>query len=149
MTPHSPEARKIALRLLARGGAIGDAACGSDCVTATQHMFRQLAGDLTRWFGPFGFHALFARALTEAKRQHPALGSVQIRSAVEPTLDGLAEGVAEHGSDAVTEGIIAMLMAFIDLLSRLIGEDMALTLLDRPVPTRGSPPREPGNEGAP
>ena len=149
MTPHSPEARKVALRLLARGGAIGDAASEPNSVAALQKMFRQLAGDLTRWFGPFGFHALFARALTEAKRHHSALETVHIRSAVEPALDGLDEGVAKYGSDAVTEGIIAMLMAFIDLLSRLIGEDMALSLLDRPVPTRGSPPREPGNEGAP
>jgi hypothetical protein len=111
-------------------------------------MFRQLAGKLGRWFGPFGFHALFSRALAEARSQHPALESVRIHSATEPSLDGLAESVERYGADAVTEGIIAMLMAFIDLLSRLIGEDMALKLLDQPVPLRGPQAGVPKKGGA-
>ncbi len=96
-----------------------------------------LADELTRWFGLFGYHALLSRALAEAKRSHQALDDIRIRSATDPCLERLPESVERYGTDAVTEGIIAMLMALIDLLSRLIGEDMALKLLDQPVPLRG------------
>jgi len=149
MTPNSVTARTVALRLLARGRAPSEAAPeGSDPVAATEEMFRRLAGELSRWFGPFGFHALFSRALAEARSHHPALDGVRIHSATEPSLDGLAESVERYGTDTVTEGIIAMLIAFIDLLSRLIGEDMALKLLDQPVPVRGSQAGVPEGGGA-
>lgn len=149
MTPNSPAARSLALRLLAKGRApTADASEGSDPVAPTEDMFRALAGELSRWFGPFGYHALFSRALAEAKRHHPALDNIRIRSAADPSLEGLAESVAGYGTDAVTEGIIAMLMAFIDLLSRLIGEDMALKLLDQPVPLRGPQAGAPEEGGA-
>lgn len=149
MAPNSPAVRRVALRLLAKGGASGAAASeGFDPVAAADELFRQLAGELTRWFGSFGYHALFSRALADAKSHHPALDNVRIRSANEPSLEGLAESVARHGADAVTEGIIAMLMAFIDLLSRLIGEDMALKLLDQPVPLHGPEADAPEEGGA-
>lgn len=149
MAPNSPAARRVALRLLARGGAPGAAASEeSSPVAATQETFRQLAGALTRWFGPFGYHALFARALAEAKSHHPALDDVRIHSANEPFLDGLAESIEHHGTAAVTEGIITMLMAFIDLLSRLIGEDMALKLLDQSVRRQGPEADAPDERGA-
>jgi hypothetical protein len=122
----------------ARGGGAGTRESERDPVAVTSELFGQLAAELTRWFGPFGYHALFSRALAEAKSQHPALENVQIRSASEPSLDGLAESVERHGADAITEGIIAMLVAFIGLLSRLIGEDMALKLLDQPEKEGGS-----------
>ncbi len=149
MTPKSPDARKIALRLLARGGAPSAAESeASDPGAAAEEVFRQLAEDLSRWFGPFGFHALFSRALAEARSHHPALEGVRIHSATDPSLEGFSESIARHGTDAVTEGIVAMLTAFIDLLSRLIGEDMALKLLDPPVPLRGPQAGVPKKGGA-
>jgi hypothetical protein len=149
MAPNSPAARRVALRLLANGRAPGTAASERpDPVAATDEMFRRLAGELTRWFGPFGYHALFSRALAEARSHHPALDNVRIHSANEPSLEGLAESIARYGTDAVTEGIIAMLMAFIDLLIRLIGEDMALKLLDQPAPLGGPEADVPEQGGA-
>lgn len=144
MTPTSQDARTVALRLLARGGVPSKGASEtSDPAAGTEEMFRQLAGELGRWFGPFGFHALFSRALAEARRHHPSLDTVRIHSAAEPFLEGLAESIDRHGTEAVNEGIIALLMAFIELLSRLIGEDMALKLLDPPVPNHGPQVGEP------
>ena len=138
MTSDSPDARAIALRLLARGRALSDGASErTNPVAGAEEMFRELAGELSRWFGPFGFHALFSRALAEARSDHPVLDRIRIHSANEPSLEGLAESVEHYGTDAVNEGIIAMLIAFIDLLSRLIGEDMALKLLDQPITLRG------------
>jgi hypothetical protein len=148
MTPNSPEVRRVALRLLARDRAPSQAASdGPDPVAATKETFQRRAAVRSRWFGPFGFHALFSRALAEARSHHSALAGVQIRSAMEPSLEGLPESIALHGTDAVNEGIVATLMAFIDLLSRLIGEDMALKLLDPPVPLPGPQASEPGSKG--
>jgi hypothetical protein len=138
MPTNSPAARTVVLGLLARGKAPSAAASeGSDAAAVTDEVFRHFANGLTRWFGPSGYHALFSRALAEAKSHHPALDNVRIRSATEPSLEGLAECVEQHGTNAVTEGIIAMLMALVDLLGRLIGEDMALKLVDQSVPLRG------------
>lgn len=148
MTPDSPEVRRVALRLLARDRAPSEAVSdGSDAIVVTEKMFQRLAVELSRWFGPFGFHALFSRALAEARNHHSALDGVRIHSATEPFLEGLPESIALRGADAVNEGIIATLMAFIDLLSRLIGEDMALKLLDPPVPLRGPQASVPGSKG--
>lgn len=139
MAPTSPSPRTVAQRLLARGRAPGAAAAeASDPVAATDEVCRQLAHELSRWFGPFGYHALLSRALAQARGGHPALDNVQIRSAADPSLEGLANSIERHGTDATTEGIVAMLMAFIDLLSRLIGEDMALKLIDQSVQDRGA-----------
>src|SRR5689334_11831477 len=86
MTPNSPEVRRVALRLLARDRAPSEAASdGSDRVAATEEMFQRLADELSRWFGPFGFHALFSRALAEAKSHHSALEGVRIHSPTEPS----------------------------------------------------------------
>jgi hypothetical protein len=157
MATNSPAARRVVLGLLARGKAPSAAASegsdavaveGSDAVAVTEEVFRHFANGLTRWFGSSGYHALFSRALVEAKSHHPALANVRIRSATEPSLEGLAECIEQHGTNAVTEGIIAMLMALIDLLGRLIGEDMALKLVDQSVPLRGPETDVPEKEAA-
>jgi hypothetical protein len=119
----------------------------SDPVAAADDVCRQLAHQLTRWFGPFGHHALLSRALTQARSEQPALDNVRIRSAAEPSLEGLEESMERYGTDATTDGIVAILMALIDLLSRLIGEDMALKLIDQSVPARG-PDAEVTDQGA-
>jgi hypothetical protein len=150
MAAPSASARTVAQRLLARGGAPGAAATDPpDLVAATDEVCRQLAYGLTRWFGPFGYHALLSRALAQARSGHPALHDVNVRSAAEPSLEGLTDSVARHGTDATTEGIVATLMAFIELLGRLIGEDMAHKLIDQSVRGQGADADEPHEGRAP
>jgi hypothetical protein len=90
-----------------------------------------LSDELSRWIGREGCRALFARALAAAQADggHPVLDLVRVSTGSVSCLDGLAEGAARCGPDAATAGATAILSELIELLGRLIGEDMALTLL--------------------
>jgi hypothetical protein len=90
--------------------------------------------DLSRWVGPDGCHALFTRALAEARSRHPALAQIHLRVRSDPYVDGVAETTAAHGEPAAAEALEAMLAFLIELLGRLIGEDMAMKLIQRSVP---------------
>ena len=91
----------------------------------------QLYRELSRWVGPDGCHALFTRALAQARTEYPALGQIQLRARSEPYIDGVAETIMAHGDPATAEGLEAMLVHLIELLGRLIGDDMAMKLIDR------------------
>jgi len=102
--------------------------------------------------GNDGCRALFARALATAQAggSHPVLEMVRISAGSVYCLDGLTDAAVRHGAAAATEGAAAVLSALIELLGRLIGDDMALNLLEHSartrVPTQASPRR---NRGAP
>jgi hypothetical protein len=90
-----------------------------------------VSDELSRWIGRQGCRALFARALSTAQAggEYPVLDLVRVSTGSVSCLDGLAEGAARCGSDAATAGATAILSALIELLGRLIGDDMALSLL--------------------
>jgi len=83
--------------------------------------------------GRDGCRALFARALATAQSEggHPVLDAVRTSARSAYCLDGLNEGAARHGAAAATDGAAAILSALIELLGRLIGDDMALGLLEQ------------------
>ena len=130
--PNSPVARGLATQLLA--GARRDAVSApstSGALSAADRAGRALAAELARWFGSYGYHALLTRALTQARAEHPALRAVHVGAPTAPYLDGLADAATAHGTDAIVAGVEAVLAALIDLLGRLIGEDLAVTFIDR------------------
>ena len=132
----------MARRLLARARAPNGP--GSDChdpIGAADQAFRALARELSRWFGPYAYNALFARAFAETRNEHAALAATRVRSATEPWLEGLAEAASSHGADATTEALSSLLAAIVDLLGRLIGADMAVSLVARAM-TNGEPDPE-------
>ena len=49
-------------------------------------------------------------------------------------LDGVVASVEAHGVAAVTAAIEALLASVVDILGRLIGEDMAIRLIDQDGP---------------
>jgi hypothetical protein len=140
MTMNTPRVQDAARRLFTNSGpsptAGGDR--GSDDTARTvadaEQAARHLVDALTRWFGPYGYHALLTRALVEARGAHPVLGAVIVRSPLEPLLDGLADGARGHGNAAMTTAVTTVLATVIDLLGRLIGEDMALHLVEQSLP---------------
>jgi hypothetical protein len=91
----------------------------------------QLYRELSRWVGPDGCHALFTRALAQARAEYPALGQIQLHARSDPYIDGVAETIMAHGDPATAEGLEAMLVHLIELLGRLIGDDMAMKLIER------------------
>ena len=94
---------------------------------AGDHLYRELS----RWVGPDGCHALFTRALAEARTEFPPLGQIQLRAGSEPYIGGVAETVAAYGDSATAKALESMLIHLVELLGRLIGDDMATKLIER------------------
>jgi len=132
MLPETPTPRELARYLI--GPETAEDSPGHTAQLATLATFERVYRDLSRWVGSGGCHALFTRALAEARIVHPLLGGVQLQARSQPYLQGTAEIVDTHGGPATAEALEAMLVAMIELLNRLIGADMAATLILKSLP---------------
>lgn len=158
MSSHSAAAEAAARRLMAAAIGAEPAADDPDAIThrmvAAERTSAEVGSILARWFGPYGYHALLSRALIQAQGRHPSLATVAIRSPRVPVLDGLHEAGASYGGEAVAEAVTDVLAGVVGLLARVIGEDMALQLLERSmeepgrdVPSRGTSTPDPDRAG--
>lgn len=128
-SPPDSAARKIAHRLIENGRS---AEHGSDSpARAAAAACDRLYRELSRWVGRDGCHALFTRALSQARADHPALGKIQLRARAQPYIDGVAETIIAQGDPATAEALETMLVSLVELLGRLIGDDMAMKLIER------------------
>jgi hypothetical protein len=59
------------------------------------------------------------------------LGQIQLRARSELYIDGVAETIMAHGDPATAEALESMLVRLVELLGRLIGDDMAVKLIER------------------
>jgi len=119
--------RQIVRRLMdghAPGRAEGDTAA---CAAACDDLYR----NLSRWVGSDGCHALFKRALAETRAVRPALEQIQLRAHSDPYIDGVADALAEHGEAATADAFESLLFSLVELLGRLIGDDMASKLIEQ------------------
>lgn len=89
-----------------------------------------LYDELSRWIGSDGCHALFVRALADARKESQALQSIQLTARAVPYVQGLEEAVAAHGDAETAAGIEVLLTRLLELLGRLIGDEMALKLIE-------------------
>jgi hypothetical protein len=122
-----------------------------DPVTLAERTAAALADTLTRMFGPYGYHALLTRALGQARAAIPALpalADVHVRATLTPQLDGVADAARTHGPEALTAGITVLLAAVVGLLGRVVGEQMALQLLERSMHSPDGPPNPTGRDAA-
>jgi hypothetical protein len=94
---------------------------------AGEHLYRELA----RWVGLDGCHALFTRALADARKEYPSLAQIELSAGSEPYIGGVAEAVVAHGDTTTAKALESMLVHLVKLLSRLIGDDMATKLMER------------------
>ena len=126
MTPRSAAATEVARRLWAR--AAGDSSAPEDVAAAADRMCAQLRVGLGRWVGAMGYRALLDRALVLARAEHPALGSLSCHGGDDPvtTADVRSQGAAE-----VAAGMVALVAALVELLGRIIGEEMAVRLVEQ------------------
>jgi hypothetical protein len=97
--------------------------------------------ELARWIGSDGCHGLFTRALAEARKVSPALESVQLSAGSVPYVQGIDTAAAAHGDAATVAGIEVLLVRLVELLGRLIGDDMAMKLIE-PVLANGENSRK-------
>jgi hypothetical protein len=121
--------REIARRLIdsRRQERTGADTAARAAASACDHLYRELS----RWVGVDGCHALFTRALSQARIEHPALTPIQLRARSEPYIDDLAASIMAYGDAGTAEALESMLVRLLELLGRLIGYDMAMKLVGR------------------
>lgn len=129
----APPARELAHHILARDLARGGPTTAAMVASGAERAFQRLSDSLVSWVGPEGTQALFTRALTLAQAQNPALRAVPPPARAALFLDAFA---AEQRQDAkaVTEGVVLILTTLIELLARLIGNDLAVRLVRETAP---------------
>jgi hypothetical protein len=126
MTPRSPAAPDAARRLWAR--IAGDASTPGEVAAAAERLSTQLSSGLGRWIGADGYRVLLARALALARVEHPALGGLSCLGGDDPAT---AAAVQAYSAGEVAAGLVALVAALIELLGRIIGEDMASRLVEQ------------------
>jgi len=122
-------AQEIARRLIERRRSKrnGDETPARAAAAASDQLYQELS----RWVGADGCHALFARALAQARTEYPALEQIQLHPRSEPYVDGVAATIMAHGDAATAGALESVLVRLIELLCRLIGDDMAMKLIER------------------
>ncbi len=121
------EARVIARRLI--GGAGSDRNKVDAGARNTAAACDLLYPELSRWVGPDGCHALFTRALSKARVSHSLLQKIELRQDVKPYVHGVSAAVEAYGNDRVGDALEAIVVNIVDLLGRLVGDDMAAKLI--------------------
>lgn len=140
-------ARQMARRLIKSRQQEGRA--GGSRTRAVAAMSEALYDDLSRWVGRDGCHALFTRALAEAQVEYAILDQIKLRPRSEPYIDGITEIIMGRGDGETADALESMLVHLIELLSRLIGDDMATKLIrSTAAPRRGQTVRDARREEA-
>jgi hypothetical protein len=126
MTQRSAAATEAARRLWARDAV--DVRTPEEVTATVQRVCAQLRAGLARWIGSEGYRALVRRALEQERVAHPVLSNL--------SCDGgdaheIAAAVRAHGAAEVTAGIVVLTATLIDLLGRIVGEEMALQLVEQ------------------
>lgn len=120
---------EIARQVLARDPpTVGDGA-PEPAGQALQRSWTRVTDTLRDSMGDAGCAALLARALAHTEAAHPVLKDLRRSETDDVRLDGIAASVDAHGIEAVTAAVEALLAAVLDILTRLIGEDMATRLI--------------------
>ena len=134
----SLESSEVARRFLTRDALAPGP--GAERVTpetanlALQRSCIRLTDALRNSMGDAGCAALLARALARTERAHPVLKDLHGRAGEGIRLDNIAASSDVHGIEDVTAAIEALIGAVVDILTRLVGGDMAIRLLDHDAP---------------
>lgn len=99
-----------------------------DLAAAAEAVCMKLDESLSRSIGRDGYRALYVRALATAREDHTCLIGITCGES-SSWMRGLDGSLAEHGNEAVTEGVIGVLSEIIELLNRFVGGLLALRLL--------------------
>ena len=125
MPPSS--ARALATEIF--GSELEGARTAAAAAVAAERVFQRLSENLVRWVGAEGSQALFARARTLAQTRSEALRVIPPPARSALFLDALVANSEPHDPAPVIEGAMTIVVALIELLARLVGEDLALKLL--------------------
>lgn len=119
-------ASDAARSLWSRAG--GDSWEAAEVAEAVEYVRRVLGSGLGRWIGAEGYRALLDRARKQIREEHPALDGLAVLGEAEPVS---AAAVAAQGTEAVAAGMVALLATMTGVLGRIIGEEMAVRLVEQ------------------
>jgi hypothetical protein len=102
---------------------------------ALERTVSRLSEALRDSIGDDGCQALLFRALAQTEKDHPLLNSVLRNEHDIVHLNGVAASVEKHGAPQVASAVEAFVAVIVDVLARLIGEDMAIQIID-PAPRK-------------
>jgi hypothetical protein len=126
MTQKPAAATEVARLLWAR--AAGGTDSPEEVAAAAERTCIQLRAGLGRWIGAMGYRTLLDRALVLARAEHPALGSLSCHGGDE---EMIMAAVRLHGAAEVAAGMVSLVAGVGELLGRIIGEEMALRLVEQ------------------
>jgi hypothetical protein len=113
---------------------------GSDATTL-HRSYTRVTDALRNSMGEAGRAALLARALACTEQAHPALKELHVLGDDGVRVDDIAASIDSHGQVEVAAAIEALIGGVLDILSRLVGADMAMQLTGdgapRPQPQGG------------
>jgi hypothetical protein len=141
----SPASLQLARRILARDADQVRDGAPEKVGAALKRTCLRVSENLRDAMGEAGWTALLARALARTEADHPVLQSIRRQNEGDIDLDAVVAGVEVQGVASLTAAFEALFAALIEILGRLIGEDMAMRLIDHDAPW----PRAGGEEQAP
>ena len=103
---------------------------GGDAEALSRLVARVYVG-LARWFGSYGAQALMTRALAQARIAHPVLATVTANASTSPHVSGWPLETSDTLRLTVTPAAVALFSTLLVLLTRLIGDDLAASLLEQ------------------
>lgn len=115
-------------RLIARESS---ATSDPNAAAVAAGVVRRIAADLSRFIGNDGCQALLLRARSHAQAAHPALKDISIIAHPDLSVHGVPESIQAHGAAETAAGLESTLVALIGLLGRLIGDELAMKLVER------------------
>jgi len=104
-----------------------------ESTAAAERLIERVYAALARTFGAYGAQALLVRAIGRAGTDHPVLALVTVNAEPTSPMHGLAEAANVHGMQATSDGVVALLTALVQGLGRLIGDDLAVNLLEQTI----------------
>jgi hypothetical protein len=124
-----------------------DARTPEERATLAEEAFARLERALVRWIGADGYRVLLERALENAKATSPSLANVRVDRG---TVIGIAASVRENDVLVAGDIMVTLLAQLLGLLSRVVGEEVALRLVEQAWhPGPRAPNMDNGNSGRP
>lgn len=109
---------------------------------ALSQLVERVYDGLARSFGSYGAHAVMTRALGRVRTEHPALASVAASASTSPHLTGWPLASSDTVRLSMTAAVAALLVTLLASLTRLIGDDLAASLLEQSAVTAVVPHTE-------
>ena len=98
---------------------------------AAARVLDRVSANLSRFIGNDGCLALMMRARSRAEAAHPSLKTISIVANSNLAVHGMAEGIQAFGAAEIAAGLESTLASLLDLLGRLIGDELAVKLVEQ------------------